>query len=239
MTTSNGDPDPFEIAQLSALGPALAALFLTLKEKGKEGLKAYSRQITKWRIGLPWFGAIIFLPLIWSGILPSIILYLILNKNLPAFLGPSYGAPPWNHAWWFFLYIIVIGGGQEELGWRGYLLPRLQEKYNAVVSSLIVGVIWSCWHLPFFYIPNSAFYGTPFIGYMIQLTSLSFIFTWLYNNSGSILACILYHAWMNFVGAYLMVDITEPIYGLVILFIQFAIPVAIVVLYGSKSFSGN
>jgi membrane protease YdiL (CAAX protease family) len=152
-------------------------------------------------------------------------------------VGPSYGAPAWKDAWWFSLYIMVVGGGQEELGWRGYLLPKLQEKRNALVSSLIVGVIWSTWHLPFLYIPGSSLYGRPFAGYLIQLTTLSIILTWIYNNTGSILACVLYHTWSNIAAAYLMVDITDVTYGLLALFGQMVVLVLLIVVFGPRHLS--
>ena len=235
----DAEPDPFDIVQLGALGPAIAALILRYLEKGQEGLKEFFKKVIYWRIPFAWYLVILILPLIWSGILPSMLLYLMRNGTLPRFLEPSYGAPSWKNAWWFFLYILVIGGGQEEPGWRGYLLPKLQIKHNAVVSSFLVGLIWYLWHLPFMFIPGSASYGAPVIGYWIQLTSLSFVFTWLYNNTESILACMLYHAWMNFVGAYMMVDIVEPVYGLLMLAVQLAIPVGIVIFFGPLRFVKN
>jgi membrane protease YdiL (CAAX protease family) len=182
---------------------------------------------------------IVVLPLIWLGILPTIGLYLARHGMMPEFLGPAHDAPPWREAWWFFFYILLIGGGQEELGWRGYALPKLQTKYNALVSSLILGVLWSGWHLPMFFIPGSIFSGTPFPIYMIMLMMMSVVYTWLYNNTESILACILYHTWSNFAAAYLMVNITDPIYGLLTLAVQLALVVGLIVVIGPKRLSRN
>ena len=93
-------------------------------------------------------------------------------------------------------------------------------------------MIWTLWHLPFIFIPGSALYRVPLIGYLIQLILLSLILTWIYNNTGSILACILYHAWTNFSGAYLIVDVRDPIYGLLTLGIQVLIVVMLILIYG-------
>jgi membrane protease YdiL (CAAX protease family) len=139
LTPPNAEPALFDIAQLGALGPAIAAVVMTYREQGKAGLREFLGRVTRWRIGLVWYLAILFVPLIWHGILPAIGVHAVLNRSLPAFSGPSHGAPPWTDAWWFFFYILLIGGGQEELGWRGYALPKLQKKHNAVVSSLILG----------------------------------------------------------------------------------------------------
>lgn len=94
----------------------------------------------------------------------------------------------------------------EELGWRGYVLDRLQEKRTALVSSLILGVIWSLWHLPLFFVPGTyqagLGVGTPaFWLFMIGIVPLSLPFTWIYNNTArSTLAVILFHAMVNFTG---------------------------------------
>jgi membrane protease YdiL (CAAX protease family) len=94
----------------------------------------------------------------------------------------------------------------EELGWRGYLLDRLQEKYSVLVSSLILGVLWSVWHLPTFFIRDSyqasLGIGTPaFWLFFAGIVPLTFVFTWVYNNTNrSTLAVILFHAMVNFTG---------------------------------------
>lgn len=93
----------------------------------------------------------------------------------------------------------------EELGWRGYVLDRLQLEHSALVSGLIVGVAWSVWHLPLFFI-NGTYqhdmvgFGTlEFWMFMIGIVPLSVVFSWVYNNTArSILAIILLHGWTNF-----------------------------------------
>ena len=94
----------------------------------------------------------------------------------------------------------------EELGWRGYVLDRLQEKHTALVSSLILGVVWALWHLPLFFVPGSYQAGLgvgslAFWLFMIGIVPLNLPFTWIYNNTGrSTLAVILFHAMVNFTG---------------------------------------
>jgi uncharacterized protein len=237
FTPPEAEPTLFDIAQLGALGPAIAAIVTIYLEQGKDGLREFWGRIIKWRIDLVWYFAIIFMPLIWFGILPIIGVHILRSGSIPKFLGPSHGAPSWANAWWFFFYIMIIGGGQEEIGWRGYALPKLQTKYNATVSTLILGALWSVWHLPMIYVPGSSLHGTPFIGYLITLTTLSFVYTWLYNNTESILACILYHTWSNFAAAYLMVNITDPIYGLLAFAVQLVVVFLLLVLFGPKKLS--
>jgi len=94
----------------------------------------------------------------------------------------------------------------EELGWRGYVLDRLLEKQSALVSSLILGVIWSLWHLPMFFIEGSYQAGLgigtqEFWLFFLSIVPLTLVFTWIFNNTGrSTLAVILFHAMVNFTG---------------------------------------
>jgi uncharacterized protein len=80
------------------------------------------------------------------------------------------------------------------LGWRGFALPRLQEKYNALLSSLILGVIWTCWHLPLFFITGMTQMSIPFPIYLVLVITITIYITWLYNNSnGSLIITVLAH----------------------------------------------
>jgi membrane protease YdiL (CAAX protease family) len=237
LTASDAEPALFDVAQLGALGPAIAAVVMVYRERGRAGLREFLDRVVKWRIGVGWYLAILFVPLVWHGILPTIGLHALLRGSLPTFSGPARGAPAWSDAWWFAFYVLLIGGGQEELGWRGYALPKLQMKYNAVVSSLILGAIWSSWHLPMIFAPGSSLYGAPFLIYLVLITALTFVYTWLYNNTGSILACALYHTWSNLVAVYLVVDVADPSFGLFTLGVQLGVVVLLIAVYGPKRLS--
>jgi membrane protease YdiL (CAAX protease family) len=237
LTPPDAEPALFDVAQLGALGPAIAAVVMLYREAGRAGLREFFTRVIKWRFGLVWYLAILLVPLIWFGILPAIGLYALRYGTLPAFLGPSHGAPPWRDAWWFFFYILLIGGGQEELGWRGYALPKLQTRYSAAISSLILGIVWSLWHLPMLFVPGSSLHGVPFPVYAILLTAQTFVYTWLYNNTESILACVLYHTWSNFAAAYLTVNITDPMLALLMLAMQFGVVGVLLVVFGPKRLS--
>jgi membrane protease YdiL (CAAX protease family) len=237
LTPPGAEPALFDIAQLGALGPAIAAVVMVYREQGRAGLREFLDRVVKWRIGVVWYLAILFVPLFWHGILPTIGLHGLLRGSLPTFSGPARGAPAWSDAWWFVFYVLLIGGGQEELGWRGYALPKLQKTHNAVVSSLILGVIWSFWHLPMIFIPGSSLYGAPFPIYLLLITASTFVYTWLYNNTGSILACALYHTWSNLAAVYLVVDVADPIFGLLTLGVQLGVVVLLIVVFGPKRLS--
>lgn len=72
---------------------------------------------------------------------------------------------------------MLVGCFAEEIGWRGFLLPKLQEKYTPFVSGIIVGALWGIWHLNFI----SGILG--FILYTITIIEMSVLMTWLYNKT--------------------------------------------------------
>jgi membrane protease YdiL (CAAX protease family) len=106
----------------------------------------------------------------------------------------------------FALFMLVFGPLPEELAWRGYALDGLQVKWNALTSSLILGVAWTVWHLPLFLIQGSYQYGlglgtVQFWLFMVDKVPQSVVMTWIYNsNRRSTLSAILVHFMVNLVG---------------------------------------
>jgi membrane protease YdiL (CAAX protease family) len=100
---------------------------------------------------------------------------------------------------------IVWGGGQEELGWRGFMLPILQERYSALVASLLVGVAWTGWHLPLFLNANTEHASWPLTQQLLWGATIltgSVLWTWMYNNTESVLAVAVFHAGINAMGVF-------------------------------------
>jgi len=108
-----------------------------------------------------------------------------------------------NEAPFVFIAIGVIisaipGAFMEELGWRGFALPRLQTRNNALIASVILGVIWGAWH-----IPSMIFFGETNIlnitWAVVNFIPVTILFTWLYNNTqGSLLLVALFHASLQY-----------------------------------------
>jgi membrane protease YdiL (CAAX protease family) len=99
------------------------------------------------------------------------------------------------------IFTLFSGPLAEELGWRGFALPRLQAKYNALLSSLILGAIWTCWHLPLFFVTGATQMSIPFPIYLVLVTTISVYITWLYNNTkGSLVITVLAHYAYNLTG---------------------------------------
>lgn len=86
----------------------------------------------------------------------------------------------------------------EEVGWRGYALPRLSERFGLAPASIILGIVWATWHLPLFFFPDSTTLGQSFPLYLLQVTAVSVTMAWLYwRTGGSLLLVMLMHAAVN------------------------------------------
>ena len=134
--------------------------------------------------------------------------------------------------------IAITGATGEELGWRGFLLPRLQQRFNALISSLIVGVIWAIWHLPLWSLPGYGWDAIPYWAFALGAISTSVIFTWILNNTGgSLVMASIIHLMMNFgmsvVG--ILGLIPSPGDGWMIASILFAIYAVMVVMIAGPS----
>ena len=99
----------------------------------------------------------------------------------------------------FFVNIFFGGPLAEDIGWRGYILPKLKERTNALNASLIIGVAWVVWHIPFFIFPEgySAVGSIPFVWFALMTIAWSVLFAWVYVNTESILMPVLFHASIN------------------------------------------
>jgi uncharacterized protein len=97
----------------------------------------------------------------------------------------------------FFLYNLVFFGLGEEVGWRGFALPRMQGRFNALTASIVLTVFWALWHWPLFlYRPGyTAMDVAGIVGWVLSLLTGSILLTWLYNASrGSVLIAAVFHS---------------------------------------------
>lgn len=190
---------------LAALGPMVMGIAFTYLTRDTEGRRDYWKRIVSFkRIPARWYLVIlIFVPIL-NGLAA-------LLDVLTGGTGATWGEAALNlltnpASLILSILFATLFPFIEELGWRGYLLDRLQEKYSALVSSLILGILWSLWHLPTFFIRDSyqasLGIGTPaFWLFFAGIVPLTFVFTWIYNNTNrSTLAVILFHAMVNFTG---------------------------------------
>ena len=175
----------------------LSAIITTLCFNGITGIAELLTKLTLWRAPYVVYLVILFLPLVIPAI--SIGLYKLFYGSTGRFDVHATALLP------LYLWAALRAGPLgEELGWRGFLLPKLQHSFSPVKSSLIIGVIWTCWHIPLFFAPiGTAVSGAPVtIGsvsfFFLFVTCLACIYTWLVNRSkGSVLIAILIHLCFN------------------------------------------
>lgn len=178
---------------LPAVGPGLAAIIMVRVAQGKARVGELLRPLLKWRVGAIWFLLAIFGPL----------LLLIGGKALTALLGlPVTSTPPGTAgAFIAALVMALLSNTWEEIGWRGFALPRLQKEYSALVATLFVGVLWGLWHIPLFLWDGNPMAAYPFLPWLIGTIAQAFLYTWLYNSTGgSLLIVTLYHVALNAFG---------------------------------------
>jgi membrane protease YdiL (CAAX protease family) len=176
-------------------GPALAAFIMTATTEGRAGVRRLLGRLVLWRVGIRWYlFALLGVPLI---MLVSTIVY---SGNLPklgALGGPSYLL---SYIGTFALVVVLGGPLFEEIGWRGFALPRMERLHGPLLASLILGVLWALWHLPEFLVPSWAASsgGGGLLGItLFTLTAVTFtiVITWVFNNTrASLLLAILVHA---------------------------------------------
>jgi membrane protease YdiL (CAAX protease family) len=194
---------PFIIYLFLGWGFGIASVIMTGLTLGRSGVIPLLKRYLQWRVGWKWYlvpfllapaliaGGVVLNAAL-TGVPPdfsTVMAYQIFGKSsyLPFFILP-------------FLLIDFIANG-EEIGWRGYVLPRLQARYNALASTLILGVIWGIWHLPKFL---SHWDAVSFAWFMAHTMAVSVLYTWLYNGTkGSLLLVTLFHAATNTAGVFM------------------------------------
>lgn len=183
-------------------GPTVGAFLVTTVCEGRKGVMHLLRRIVQWRVGLAWYlFTFIGLPAIQT-------LGTLAVPGTLASATPIDVLPELMSAAGFFIYPGLLGGPLgEEIGWRGFALPRLQQLQGPVKASLILGLLWAFWHAPIWFSGQWTVPSAPNIGvYVFWIVAATFIFTWVFNNTqGSVLMAILLHGTMDvFPNAFLL-----------------------------------
>jgi membrane protease YdiL (CAAX protease family) len=174
------------------VGPFLAALLVLAVTEGKSGVVGLLRRMVRWRVGIQWYAVALLLPIVVILAAAALNVFLLgaQRTSSVADLGG------WSSFLLLFLLSLLIpglAGTWEEPGFRGYALPRLQFRYSALIASLILGVLWAFWHLPFVVTGEQIW-----IDATLFIIEWSIVYTWLFNNAkGSVLIVMLFHAMNN------------------------------------------
>jgi membrane protease YdiL (CAAX protease family) len=171
-------------------GPALSAILITTVTRGKPGLLALFRRLLLWRVPARWY-LVIFLG--WPAISIQAALLHAQLTNQPVMIEWS----RWSgFLTWLFSALVLGFWACEEIGWRGFALPRLLERWNALFSSIVLGIVWAGWHLPYYLRPEGI--HPDFYPFVVFAVSLSILMTWVFNHTqGSILVATFLHFWVN------------------------------------------
>jgi uncharacterized protein len=220
-------PIPFEpFLILGSWFPNIAAFLViafVLKQKG--GIRQLLRGWLKFKVPAFWY-LVAITPVVFAVL--SMFIYKLL-----------YGVNPVSEIVFdplsmLALLIIstVTGATGEELGWRGFALPRLQMRMSALNASLVLGVIWTLWHLPLWF-AGLGYEKIPFAAYAIMVMSYTVLITWACNNTrGSMVIVTLFHLMMN-VAMNILEIRAYFVYALLVL----VITVVVVFLYGPSKLS--
>jgi membrane protease YdiL (CAAX protease family) len=185
---------------LFPFGSILAALIVASVTAGRNGLKDLASRCLRWNVGLKWYAAVLFVPAVIG--LATVWLNVLLGAPVPtaAQLGP------WYSLFLMFPMAIFDAPLWEEVGWRGYALPRFSANRSPLVNTLILGVLLAVWHLP---IALSG--GALAVPYLAAAIASAVVTNWVYYNTrGSALLAILYHSAANTVGLFFSPALSGP-----------------------------
>lgn len=177
---------------LGVFTPGLVALGLTGRASGRRGVIALLRRLVDWEVPARWYlFAISYMAVV------KLTVAVVVRATTGGW--PRFGGEPWYVMLAATLGSTVMGGqAGEEIGWRGYALPRLAERFGLGGASVVLGVLWACWHLPLFFFPEADTYHQSFPLYLAQVTAVSVAMAWLFASTrGSLLPVMLLHAAVN------------------------------------------
>jgi membrane protease YdiL (CAAX protease family) len=174
---------------IGGYGPSLAALLMLALAGGWEGVRTGLRKFLQWVQPAGWYLFVIIFPIC------VCIAAVLIHMRPAADFNSGLKAVPLA-----FLVALPFGPLGEELGWRGYFLPQLLKRYDAITATLIVGLVWAAWHLPAFVFPGAAipsFFSVSawsIFLFVCSITAEAFALTYLFlKTNGSLILAILFH----------------------------------------------
>jgi membrane protease YdiL (CAAX protease family) len=232
---------PFIVYLFLGWGFIFASVIMTGLTLGKDGVVALLKRYVQWRVGWQWYLAAFLLA-------PSLIVLAVYINAALVGVPPDFstvmahkifGASAYLPLFILPFFLVDLISNGEEMGWRGYVLPRLQAKYSALTSTLILGVIWGFWHLPKYL---SHWNTVSFAWFMVHTMAYAVILTWLYNNTkGSLLLVAISHASSNTAGVFMPManTVSSENMGAYVIFVLLEVitAVMIIIVTGPERFS--
>jgi membrane protease YdiL (CAAX protease family) len=181
---------PFWTFQAGA--PFIAALIVIPLTQGLSGLKELGLRMIRWRVRWYWYVVAIALPL--AVVLLTAGLNVALGASAPSLAGVGSVT---TVLMMFAVRLVNPGDGAlgEEPGWRGFALPGLQSTLSPLVSTLILGVLVTGWHVPLLFVEDGLLQPSIIVGFLLGTMAVTFWYTWMFNHTGgSVLITLLSHA---------------------------------------------
>lgn len=214
---------------LGGLGPTIAAVSVILLIKEKDGIRKLFGALLKWNVSIWWF---VFAFGFWFMVaIVAIGVGKIFGQAFPAF-----GQFQWGGLIPMFI-AMLLNNVWEEIGWRGFALPRLQESFDDLKVAFIMGLLWNLWHLPLMLNPTSGLSILPWQEQIVFFLSLTVILTWLYQNTNhSLFFVSVVHAGANtlaftFFGLGILISLYSYLVGILAI-----VAIVIILIYGSQRF---
>ena len=192
---------PYALYYLGSFGPMVSALIITALTVGRQGLRDLLGRLLKWRVGWTYYAFAILAPFAFFGV--AVLVNRLVTGVWPdlSLLGEADYLPYLSPLGVLGVWLLTYGLG-EETGWRGFALPHLQRTRTAASATLVLGLLWGCWHLPaFFFRDTYVEMGLWFFPiFLFSIVFAAMVFTWLYNSTaGSLLMVVIFHAIFNWV----------------------------------------
>jgi membrane protease YdiL (CAAX protease family) len=202
---------------LGAFGPISAAFIVTAIATGKSGFSEFLSRLLNSNVGGVWILVSIFSPFLLFFL--SILIMRVASNSWADFsqlASKEYASLTWMGG--SLLSAVAYGIG-EEAGWRGFALPRLQQKHSALMATFILSVFWALWHAPMF-LYRFEFGIAQVVGFFIGMFAGAIWLTFLYNSTGgNTLMVILWHTtWniVNIVGLVVSIEVVSSMSAIVI-----------------------
>ena len=199
----HGASEPLTLAAvlhlLGSLGPMLSAFAVTALVGGSAGVRELLGRVFRWRVGFGWWVV---------AIAGTSILFLVATLISSLLFGgwPDLGQFGRSEEFSFLGLLpywvanIVFFGFGEEVGWRGFALPRLQTGRSALLAAIILSLFWAGWHIPLFSfamgLKSMGLAAVP--GWFFFMVTGSVLLAWLYNSTGgSVLIVAIFHGTLD------------------------------------------
>jgi membrane protease YdiL (CAAX protease family) len=176
---------------LGAFAPALSALVVTGMAGGEPDVRELGCSLRKWRVGWLWYIVAFGLPvaeaLLAVGVASAFGIFKLARINMVMLRAtlPS-------------LWVVFLFAAGEELGWRGFALPRLLAGRNAIYASIILGGLHALWHWPLILLPHQYLSDVPVVPWTVSVIAEALVFTWIARGTGgSVLLAAFFHGMVN------------------------------------------